>query len=421
MGQLLVSDRATNQINRYDASTGDFLGVLVGGDPSTNGGLLAPSALTLGPNDELLVASQFTGSVLRYDLETGDFLGVFADQINVPAGLLYNEEDDELFVSTLGNFDSELIFRYRASTGELLSAMGEGTGASGRTAMLFGPDSNLYAASFANGMFFTGAVLQFDSETHESSGVFAQNNFLAGANGMEIRAGEAPGTYELDVVGLFSNNVARFDLADTDDGLAVQSSELLITENLDFPSAIQDLADGTMLVTNLGNDKPATGDLRPGSIAQFDIASGDFITTFIAAGGEGGLQQPTALLLLPASVDVDCNGDGVVDAADLQCACSAGIRNDLLAALDLMEGDLDGDGEVGFPDFLTLSANFGQAADYSIGDIDCSGTVDFADFLVLSANFGQTAAIAAVPEPNSAALLGPLCLMMFLRRRLFRN
>lgn len=72
-------------------------------------------------------------------------------------------------------------------------------------------------------------------------------------------------------------------------------------------------------------------------------------------------------------------------------------------------GDLDGNGEVAFADFLTLSGNFGKSGElsYAEGDTDCNGKVEFADFLTLSGNFGKTAAGAAatVPEPSSATLL----------------
>lgn len=63
-----------------------------------------------------------------------------------------------------------------------------------------------------------------------------------------------------------------------------------------------------------------------------------------------------------------------------------------------LEGDIDGSGDVGFSDFLILSAAFGQPADPagSGADLDESGTIDFADFLILSANFGQTAAVEAI-------------------------
>jgi hypothetical protein len=55
-------------------------------------------------------------------------------------------------------------------------------------------------------------------------------------------------------------------------------------------------------------------------------------------------------------------------------------------------GDIDGDGQVAFSDFLILSRNFGAAdATHAIGDIDCDGEVGFSDFLVLSRNFGESA------------------------------
>ena len=86
-------------------------------------------------------------------------------------------------------------------------------------------------------------------------------------------------------------------------------------------------------------------------------------------------------------------------------------------------GDLDGDGEVAFADFLILSGNFGTSVStYDEGDIDCNGEVDFADFLALSGNFGETlgAAAQSVPEPTGGlltfvGLMGGL--LMFRRKR----
>lgn len=67
-------------------------------------------------------------------------------------------------------------------------------------------------------------------------------------------------------------------------------------------------------------------------------------------------------------------------------------------------GDVDGNLNVDFSDFLILSAHFGQEADSLLeGDLDFSGRVDFADFLLLSNNFGNSE-VSAVPEPNSLML-----------------
>jgi hypothetical protein len=83
----------------------------------------------------------------------------------------------------------------------------------------------------------------------------------------------------------------------------------------------------------------------------------------------------------------DCNGDGVVNAADLVCACGpAGDIDAVLAATGLLAGDLDGDGTVAFPDFLALSANFGKS--------------------------GGGAAATAVPEPT-AGMLALLSVLLF--------
>jgi len=80
-------------------------------------------------------------------------------------------------------------------------------------------------------------------------------------------------------------------------------------------------------------------------------------------------------------------------------------------------GDIDGDGTVGFPDFLILSNSFGQTVEAgTMGDFDGDGSVAFPDFLVLSNNFGQSAAVA-IPEPSSVRLLGMAVLFVGLLRR----
>ena len=115
----------------------------------------------------------------------------------------------------------------------------------------------------------------------------------------------------------------------------------------------------------------------------------------------------------------DCNNDGVVNADDLQCACGTGVIDSVLEQTGLLRGDLDGNGEVEFVDFLVMSTNFGTAdVGYGGGDLDCDGTVAFADFLTLSTNFGMTSsAIATVPEPASGVFFAPFVIAFLLRFR----
>lgn len=71
-------------------------------------------------------------------------------------------------------------------------------------------------------------------------------------------------------------------------------------------------------------------------------------------------------------------------------------------------GDIDGDGTVGFSDFLILSAHFGQQGGPEQGDLNGNGVIDFPDFLVISTNFGASV-VAAVPEPSGSNQVILLC------------
>ena len=124
------------------------------------------------------------------------------------------------------------------------------------------------------------------------------------------------------------------------------------------------------------------------------------------------------------STGFDCSGDGLTDAADLDCVTTVPDLDEILAVLGTLPGDLDGNGEVGFDDFLTLSGNFADTdkTAYTDGDINLAGDgPQFDDFLTLSGNFGKTPATAAsVPEPSGSllAVLGLLiCLSQPMRRR----
>lgn len=65
-------------------------------------------------------------------------------------------------------------------------------------------------------------------------------------------------------------------------------------------------------------------------------------------------------------------------------------------------GDLDGDGQVNFPDFLILAANFGREdASPEDGDLTGDSHVDFADFLLFSKNFEGPTRTADATQPSS--------------------
>jgi len=141
-----------------------------------------------------------------------------------------------------------------------------------------------------------------------------------------------------------------------------------------------------------------------------------------------GVPERTVNISLPGDADAspvaavgDCNLDTELSATDLACVENVAGRNAILEALSTVRGDLDGNGDVAFADFLILSNNFGnESVGYAGGDINLSGRVDFADFLLISDSFGFATAAEPVPEP-SGTLIVSIGAMCFFRLRSSRK
>src|SRR5260221_6959152 len=73
-GILYVVSTGTNQILRYNDSTGAFIDAFVS---SGIGGLNTPQDSIFGPDGNLYVASLATNQVLRYNGSTGAFIDAF--------------------------------------------------------------------------------------------------------------------------------------------------------------------------------------------------------------------------------------------------------------------------------------------------------------------------------------------------------
>jgi sugar lactone lactonase YvrE len=118
-GNLYVSSGGNSGLNLFDPAypqdsailryslTGEFLGVAASG-----GGLTRPYGNAFAPDGSLFVSSFRTNQILRYNVTTGAFLGVFASDnnsglgsangLNGPNGLLFGP-DGSLYVTTQGS------------------------------------------------------------------------------------------------------------------------------------------------------------------------------------------------------------------------------------------------------------------------------------------------------------------------------
>src|SRR5713101_4622191 len=118
-GDLLVSSLRSDEVLRYNATTGAFLGAFVREYSSP---IAWPEGLVYGPDGNLYVSSDLTNNVLRYDGTTGRFLGVFTqgDELTRNTDLVFGP-DGNLYVSNFGDFfgghNPNSVVRYCGNTG----------------------------------------------------------------------------------------------------------------------------------------------------------------------------------------------------------------------------------------------------------------------------------------------------------------
>jgi len=99
---VFVSNTNTDEILRYDANTGEFMGVFVSSE--NNGGLEGPKDLVFDPENKYLYVSSFlTNEIFLYDT-TGYYVGkVNNELLQKPVNMKFDERGDFLFVVSSDN------------------------------------------------------------------------------------------------------------------------------------------------------------------------------------------------------------------------------------------------------------------------------------------------------------------------------
>ncbi len=138
MPELYVTGWLSHSVVRYDGMTGATLGTFV---TAGSGGLSYPFSLAFR-NDELFVTSAGTNQILKYEASSGNFLGVAASTgLDYPRGLTFGP-DDLLYV-TSGSNDRILRFMPDGTYVDDYIPAGVAGMANPRTPR-FGPDGDLY-------------------------------------------------------------------------------------------------------------------------------------------------------------------------------------------------------------------------------------------------------------------------------------
>ncbi|MFP2925333.1 hypothetical protein ACLESO_08965 [Pyxidicoccus sp. 3LG] len=220
---------------------------------------------------DLLVARGLDASVLRYDGETGEFVGVFVTPgsggLANPQELVYGP-DGNLYIAS---FDSGNVLRYDGKTGAFIDvfvpAGSGGLGAPG--GLIFGPDGNLYVA---DSFFGTNSVLRYDGETGAFIDVFATGGGLLVPQRMAF---DKKGN--LLVVSIVGNNVVRYD----EDGAPLPAPGQ--------PGAIFIPTIEAVSIA-FGRDGKVYVGTRDDDVRRYDAKTGAFIDVFVTPGS-GGLVE----------------------------------------------------------------------------------------------------------------------------------
>ena len=239
------------------------LGGLV--DQAANGGLDRSSGMTFGPDGNLYMGSQATNEVLRYSATTGAFLGAFVTSgsggLSTPAveGLCFRP-DGKLYVASRDNSD---VLRFDATTGAFIDTFipSNSGGLQSVKGMVFGPDGNLYLSSSA-----TNQVLRYSGTTGAFLGVFV----AAGSGGLTNPRYLAFGPDgNLDVSSNDTNSVLRYN------GTTGEFLNALIAPNsggLDFPGEFQ-FANGKMYVASQNTNQVLCYDAATGAFIEAAAAA----------------------------------------------------------------------------------------------------------------------------------------------------
>lgn len=326
---LLVSGFLSDQVYRYDAATGAFLGTLGPG-----GDLDGPQSITVGPDGLLYICSEQVRKVLRYDRQTFAYIDefIFDDPgtalIDETGGLLGPTAavfgpDGNLYVAS---FETDAVLRYNGLTGAFIDVFvptGSG-GLNGPDAgMAFGPDGHLYVPSY-----FGHRVLRFDG----ASGAFIDVFVAIGSGASALRNPRTLqfryGCNDLLVNNEVGGRVLRYNAA-----TGIFLSQLVT--GLTAPTGFAIGPDENIYVATISDD----------AVRKFDGQTGASLGVFVPAGS-GGLDGAVFMRFLPLSGDANC--DGQVNLLDLDGFVQILLDPAAYAAshptCDQMNADVSGNG-----------------------------------------------------------------------------
>lgn len=281
---LFVCGRDSNNVVRYDATTGAFLGVF-----ASHPNLIGSQGLLFGPDGHMYVIGEFSGNIFRFDGQTGASLGPFVPAghgLSLPHSMQFGP-DGHLYVCNIGTND---VRRYHGTSGAQLGVFASGNGLNIPLAITFGPDQNLYVSNGGS-----NNVLRFNGTTGAFMGVFASGGGMNGPNGIVF--GRDGDLYVANNAFGVGTEVLRFDGA-TGVFIGVFASD----PGLQGANNLAWHVNGDLYVSSFSNNK----------VLRFNGTTGALVGEFASGGG---LNKATSLIFDPCTADADV--DTVADCNDV--------------------------------------------------------------------------------------------------------
>ena len=166
-GNLYVANWAHNDVRRYNGKTGAFIGVFA---RNHSGGLVNPGDIAFGPDGDLYVTNNSANDVLRFDGKTGASKGTFVKPgsggLKDPQNIAFGPDGD-LFVGGPAG-----VLRYRARTGKFVGVFAApGSKLRNVGGLTFGPGGDLFVGDWEK-----NDVVRYDGRTGAFKGVFVQES-----------------------------------------------------------------------------------------------------------------------------------------------------------------------------------------------------------------------------------------------------
>jgi DNA-binding beta-propeller fold protein YncE len=414
--RVYLPDASINAVRVFESDDGAYKGLIGSGFFNSQ-----TYACAVNPTDGYLYVAVYSngsggtndGSVLRFDPWTGAYAGQVGNGfLSDPVSIAFGP-DGNMYVGDSGG-GNDLIFRFNPATGAYLGTLGNGfvSDAFGLLAIGFGADGNLYASAnsgqalarlnpttgaylglLGNGFFNTLSAITTDLNGRLLVGQF-------NGTGSQMRFRETDGAY----LGMFANSGFAPSVSGSGtlpNGYTVVRATSGSTQYV----ARFDPTDGAykgLFAANYGMSGFGLGVEQPATITgtvdlDAEFSGGSFPAVVELRNPDGSLAEPGV------TVNVTDNGSfsyttykrgnyklSIKPSHWLRkgsATFAIGRVGASLPSFFCINGDLDGDNEVGPGDFEIVVADFGNSAP-TPGDLDGDGETGPSDFEYVVQYFG---------------------------------